>query len=134
MSLQELALHMGLSPERAKGYLDSFSTSPSRLFRRVTRQNKIFYRLGEDGYNILYKTPHYLNFKRQRIYRFLVKLFRIPWLDDILRKTYLLLLTILSIILITCNLFLSGLVKSYLEISIIILWLCMSTLLLTKLK
>jgi len=134
MSLYELASHMGLSPERAKGYLDSFSTSPSRLFRRVTRQNKVYYRLDKDGYSILHKTSHYLNFKRQRTYRFFVKLFKTPWLESILKKLYLLQLIILAIVLAMCILFLDQVTKIYLEISIIMFWLCINIVLLIKLK
>ena len=134
MSLYELALHMGLSPERAKSYLDSFSTSPSRLFRRVTRQNKVYYRLDKDGYNILHKTSHYLNFRRQRTYRFLVKFFKTPWPDHILKKVNLLQLIVLPIAIIVCNLFLDQLIKFYIEISIIILWISINIILFIKLK
>lgn len=135
MSLNKLAEHMGLSPERAKSYLDSFSTSPSRLFRRISIQNnKVYYRIEKDGYNILRKSPHYLSYKRNRIYMFFTKLFKTPWPSSILRNILLFQSLTLSIILISLNIALSDPVKSCIEIVVIMLWFLINIMLFIKLR
>ncbi len=86
MSLRELSKHMGLSMERAKSYLDAFSASPSRLFRRITAPTGVYYRLDKEGKRILYYSPHYIAYKKSKLYGFLANIFKTPWLDEILGK------------------------------------------------
>ncbi|MCC6010758.1 MAG: hypothetical protein LM588_07235 [Fervidicoccaceae archaeon] len=65
LSLEKLAEVMGLSPERAKSYLDVFCLPPNRIFRRIQRPGKgTFYRLEEEGLKIYYRTP---DFRRKKI-------------------------------------------------------------------
>ncbi len=86
MSLRELSKHMGLSMERAKSYLDAFSASPSRLFRRITAPTGVYYRLDKEGKRILYYSPHYITYKRSKLYSFLANMFKTPWMDEIIGK------------------------------------------------
>ncbi len=86
LHVRELAESMGLSIDRAKSYLDAFSTSPAKLFRRVTTTKGTYYKLAKNGLNILYKTPHYTWFKKNRIYRFLARLYKTPWPEEIFMK------------------------------------------------
>ena len=97
MSLKDLSRHMGLSMERAKSYLDAFSASPSRLFRRISTPSGVFYRLDKEGKRILYYSPHYLASRKSRIYRFLSKLFRTPWLDEIIGRFSLVVVPLISL-------------------------------------
>ncbi|MCC6010715.1 MAG: hypothetical protein LM588_07005 [Fervidicoccaceae archaeon] len=65
LSLEKLAEVMGLSPERAKSYLDVFCPPPNRIFRRIQRPGKgTFYRLEEEGLKIYYRTP---DFRKKKI-------------------------------------------------------------------
>ncbi len=86
MSLKELSKHMGLSAERAKSYLDAFSASPSRLFRRITAPTGVYYRLDKEGKRILYYSPHYIAYKKSKLYSLLANIFKTPWLDEIIGK------------------------------------------------
>ncbi len=86
MSLKELSKHMGLSMERAKSYLDAFSASPSKLFRRITTPSGVYYRLDNEGKRILYYSPHYIAYKKSRLYSFLANMLKTPWLDEIIGR------------------------------------------------
>lgn len=101
LHVRDLARAMELSVDRAKGYLDAFSASPSKLFRRITMPKGTYYKLTKEGLNILYKTPHYIRYKRSRVYRFFAKAFNTPWPEEIvskLQKIYLISILTLAIL------------------------------------
>ncbi|NPA98140.1 MAG: winged helix-turn-helix transcriptional regulator [Crenarchaeota archaeon] len=97
VSLRDLSRHMGLSMERAKSYLDAFSASPSRLFRRISMPSGVYYRLEKEGKRILYYSPHYMASRKSRIYKFLSKLFKTPWLDEIIGRISLIMIPLISV-------------------------------------
>ncbi len=86
MSLKDLAKHMGLSMDRAKSYLDAFSASPSRLFRRISSPTGVYYKLDNEGKRIFYYSSHYMASKKSKLYRFLSRVFKTPWIDEIIAK------------------------------------------------
>lgn len=67
LSLDRLAQAMGLSPERAKSYLDVFCLPPNRIFRRIQRPGKgTYYKLEDEGLKIYYRTPDFKKKKNQQ--------------------------------------------------------------------
>jgi len=74
LSLEELAKAMGLSPERAKSYLDVFCLPPKRVFRRIQKPGRgTFYKLEDEGLKIYYKLPDYRRREGQGVSRGLAK-------------------------------------------------------------
>ncbi|MGC8563697.1 MAG: hypothetical protein ACP5LZ_02235 [Fervidicoccaceae archaeon] len=75
MDLHKLSSLVGLSPERMKSYLDAYSRPPIRVFRRSSSpvSRLTFYKLEKEGWNIYYRSPHYLQLKEDPISRVRMK-------------------------------------------------------------
>lgn len=73
--LRRLSFLVGLSPERMKSYLDSYSRPPVRIFRRsVSASTRMtFYKLEKEGWSIYYRSPHYFQLKGDLINRLRLK-------------------------------------------------------------
>ncbi len=75
LELKKLSELMGLSPDRAKSYLDMFSRPPIRVFRRVGRRGEgVHYKLEEKGLAIYKRIPAYQLIKNSILERTRVKL------------------------------------------------------------
>ncbi len=74
LSLRKLSELMGLSPERAKSYLDVFSRPPIRIFRRIGgRGEGVYYKLEEKGLALYKRLPDYQVLKNSMLERIRLK-------------------------------------------------------------
>jgi len=88
MDLRRLSLLVGLSPERMKSYLDAYSRPPVRIFRRMASplSRTTYYKLDREGWNIYYKSPHYMQLKSSRISRIRLKVRMRLWMMKHVRE------------------------------------------------
>ncbi len=76
----------GCDANKIRIILASFTRNPTRVFRLCERKGKKYIRLDKKGYELLYKTYHYKAYIWSKTYRFLLKIFRTPWIIDIAIK------------------------------------------------
>ena len=83
LRLEKLAREMGLSPDRARSYLDLFSKPPHRLFRKIVAPGGgTHYRLEEEGLKLYRRTPHQ-RLERNRVYKMLARLTGVYWPENL---------------------------------------------------
>ncbi|MEM4462876.1 MAG: hypothetical protein QXR98_01405 [Fervidicoccaceae archaeon] len=101
MDLSKLSSLVGLSPERAKSYLDAYSRPPIRIFRRIVipSTRKTFYKLEKEGWAIYYKSMQYMQFKSDFIARTRLKLRMRMWRFRRVREVLLIPLFLIKILL-----------------------------------
>ena len=75
LPLKHLSRQMGLSPERAKSYLDLFSLPPNRIFRRIQHPRRgVYYHLEDEGLKLYYRTPEHTRSRRNPLLRLMLSL------------------------------------------------------------
>lgn len=96
LRLEKLAREMGLSPDRARSYLDLFSRPPHRLFRKiVVPGGGTHYRLEEEGLKLYRRTPHQ-RLEKSRVYKALSRLMGAYWPENLEARTVKLYSTLLA--------------------------------------
>lgn len=77
-------LHRIVGDERiSEVLLESFTKSPTRLFKVVEMRGTRLLALDKAGVELLRKTPYYQVYSSSSLYRFLVKLFRTPLVSEL---------------------------------------------------
>lgn len=96
LRLEKLAKEMGLSPDRARSYLDLFSKPPHRLFRKiVVPGGGTHYRLEEEGLKLYRRTPHQ-RLEKNRAYKALARVMGVYWPENLEARTVRLYSTLLA--------------------------------------
>ncbi len=96
LRLEKLAKEMGLSPDRARSYLDLFSKPPHRLFRKiVVPGGGTHYRLEEEGLKLYRRTPHQ-RLEKNRAYKTLARVMGVYWPENLEARTVRLYSTLLA--------------------------------------